>query len=441
MDSWSKHHQLARAQQYLFSGRLSDAFMRIHVFKENWSARTMHLASLTLHLLHHALYIALCCTFVEIFHMRLILLTLCLFSSVLLTAQSPALIPYQAIARDAEGQPIVNSSVSARFTIHDIAIDGEVVWQEVQTTNTGSTGLIIVQLGSNVSLANVNWAAGAKFLQMEIDLGSGFVDIGSQQMMSVPYALHAASVRLDISETGDTLFVGDDSFIIAPGVSYANNDGAQDLTSVVIGNQEWMNKNLSVATYSDGTPIPQVKSVAQWSTLTTGAWCWFANDSASYSTNYGRLYNWYAVAGIYDEASANDPLLRKQLAPEGWHVATDEEWNAMINFLDPTADGGNFDGNVAGGKMKSTGTIQNGTGVWNTPNTQATNLSGFSGFAGGSRGANGSFGNIGNRGYWWTATASNSTNAWGRNLIYNGAEAGKFGYFFREGFSVRCVRD
>ena len=91
--------------------------------------------------------------------------------------------------------------------------------------------------------------------------------------------------------------------------------------------------------------------------------------------------------------------------------------------------------------MKTTGTIQSGTGVWNTPNTQATNQSGFSGASGGNRGANGSFGNIGNRGYWWTITDTTPTNAWGRNLVFNGAEVNKFGYFKREGFSVRCVRD
>jgi uncharacterized protein (TIGR02145 family) len=184
-----------------------------------------------------------------------------------------------------------------------------------------------------------------------------------------------------------------------------------------------------------------VTNVAQWASLTTGAWCWFGNDSASYSTNYGRLYNWYAVAGIYDEASANDSTLRKNLAPEGWHVPTDLEWDQLINFLDPTANGGENTSNVSGGKMKTTGTIQSGTGVWNTPNTQATNQSGFSGASGGNRGANGSFGNIGNRGYWWSITDTTPTNAWGRNLVFNGAEVNKFGYFKREGFSVRCVRD
>jgi uncharacterized protein (TIGR02145 family) len=375
------------------------------------------------------------------FFMRYIFLPLFSLLSVLLVAQAPALIPYQAIARNLDGQPVLNSAVNARFTIHNETITGEVVWQELHAVNTGATGLITVQLGSNVSLANLDWSGGAKFLQMELDFGSGFFEIGTQQMISVPYALHAENVRVNASVTGDTLFVGNGSYLIVPGVSFANNGGVQEITSVVIGGQEWMNRNLSVATYSDGTPIPQVTSVAEWSTLTTGAWCWFANDSASYSTNYGRLYNWYAVAGIYDEASLNDPSLRKSLAPDGWHVPSDLEWDQLINFLDPTADGGGNTPNVAGGKMKTTGTIQNGTGVWNTPNTQANNQSGFSGASGGNRGANGSFGNIGNQGYWWSATDTTPTNAWGRNLVFNSGSVTKFGYFHREGFAVRCVRD
>jgi hypothetical protein len=54
-------------------------------------------------------------------------------------------------------------------------------------------GLFTVQLGSSVSLGAVNWASDNKFMQVEIDLGSGFVDIGTQQMLSVPYALYASS--------------------------------------------------------------------------------------------------------------------------------------------------------------------------------------------------------------------------------------------------------
>lgn len=201
--------------------------------------------------------------------MRFIFLSLLGFVSLIISAQAPALIPYQAIARNADGQPAANSAVTVRFSIHNETVNGEVIWQEEQSTTTGATGLMTLQLGSIASLANIDWAGGAKFLQIELNFGSGFIDMGTQQMLSVPYALHAGSVQLNVSLYGDTLFTGNGQFLIVPGVSYANNGGLQEITSVVIGGQEWMNRNLSVATYSDGTPIPQVTNFADWSALTT----------------------------------------------------------------------------------------------------------------------------------------------------------------------------
>jgi hypothetical protein len=85
-------------------------------------------------------------------------------------AQAPALIPYQAIARNAAGEPLANSTLNARFTIHDGTATGTNVWQELQTVSTTSLGLFTVQLGSSVALTGVNWAASAKFMQVEIDL-------------------------------------------------------------------------------------------------------------------------------------------------------------------------------------------------------------------------------------------------------------------------------
>ena len=89
--------------------------------------------------------------------------------------------------------------------------------------------------------------------------------------------------------------------------------------TVKIGTQVWMTKNLNVSRYSDGTPIPQVTDPTQWEGLATGAWCYYNNDAANGIT-YGKLYNWYAVAGIYDAASLANPVLRKKLAPVGYHI-------------------------------------------------------------------------------------------------------------------------
>ena len=103
--------------------------------------------------------------------MRIILATLALFISALLKAQAPALIPYQAVARDASGQPLVNTNLNARFTIHNGSATGVGVWQELQTVSTSALGLFTVQLGSSMPLSGVNWADGSKFIQVEIDLG------------------------------------------------------------------------------------------------------------------------------------------------------------------------------------------------------------------------------------------------------------------------------
>jgi uncharacterized protein (TIGR02145 family) len=199
-----------------------------------------------------------------------------------------------------------------------------------------------------------------------------------------------------------------------------------------------MSKNLSVAIYADGTPIPQIADPNDWAALTTGAWCWYNNDSATYAATYGRLYNWFAVVGIYDSASDANPALRKQLAPAGWHVPSVLEWHDLTNYL-----GG---ADVAGGKMKATGTIQAATGLWRIPNAEATNSSGFSGAPGGFRNVGGveaGYQDIGNRGNWWSSSEQeNNGDTWFRLLYwFDGNAYGTSGAYKQFGLSVRCIRD
>jgi hypothetical protein len=122
--------------------------------------------------------------------------------------QAPQLIPYQAIARDASGNALSNQNIGLRFSIHDQAISGTIVWQEAQTALSGPLGVIATSLGSVSDLSSVNWANGGKFLQVEMDVtgGTNYTDIGTQQMMSVPYALHAGSSSNISSTNGNGLF-------------------------------------------------------------------------------------------------------------------------------------------------------------------------------------------------------------------------------------------
>ena len=183
--------------------------------------------------------------------------------------------------------------------------------------------------------------------------------------------------------------------------------------TVIIGNQEWVSENLNVSHYRNGDLIPQVQEADKWSNLTTGAWCFYENETTNGKT-YGKLYNWYAV---------NDS---RGLAPAGWHIPTDAEWQELVEFLGGDA--------IAGGKLKATTS-------WKSPNEGATNESGFSAFPGGTRSTNGNFGTIGKYGNFWSSSEFNFKFAWDRYLGYYNSGVYRYYYYKENGLSCRCVRD
>jgi uncharacterized protein (TIGR02145 family) len=207
------------------------------------------------------------------------------------------------------------------------------------------------------------------------------------------------------------------------------------LDEIAIGTQTWTSKNLDVTTYSDTTPIPYEPDQAKWVSATSGAWC-YPNNSSANDPVYGKLYNWYAVAGIWNEASKTDVSQRKKLAPSGYHVPTDLEWTTLINHLDPTANGGITIPNTAGGKMKATG-----TSLWSPVNTGANNSSGFTGLPGGSRGRDGAFISINTNGRWWSSSEIDSIDSYGRTLNNNNTTVNRPKNDKRNGFSIRLVKD
>ncbi len=195
---------------------------------------------------------------------------------------------------------------------------------------------------------------------------------------------------------------------------------------VTIGTQIWMLKNLNVTSYRNGDPIQQVTDPAQWSQLTTGAWCYYNNDPAT-GVLYGKLYNWYAV---------NDP---RGLAPTGWHVPTDNEWKTLemnLGMSQTDADAIGLRGSDEGGKIKEVGTTH-----WLSPNTGATNSTGFTALPGGYRSSSGLFYHVGTNGYWWSTTEYTATSTWSRYLYYTSAHAYRYSDDNKTGFSVRCVMD
>lgn len=184
--------------------------------------------------------------------------------------------------------------------------------------------------------------------------------------------------------------------------------------TVRAGSMVWTAENLSVSHFRNGDAIPEVTDPAEWASLTTPAWCWNSNDPEK-GKKYGRLYNWYAV---------NDP---RGLAPEGWHVATDEEWTKLAESL-----GGE---GAAGGKLKS----REG---WQEPNEGAEDALGFGLLpAGARRDTDGHFMEPGGYNRLWSSTEISEVAAWSRSIGYFDGALRRGKANKKTGFSVRCVRN
>jgi len=132
--------------------------------------------------------------------MKKLLLISALFISLLTFGQVPQGISYQAIALNGSGNPVVSSNVRVRLSILDNTATGSVLYVETHLKTTNSQGLFNLIIGQGTVVSGVfntlNWGTNAKFLKVEMDAtgGTAFVLVGTTQLLSVPYAMYAASV-------------------------------------------------------------------------------------------------------------------------------------------------------------------------------------------------------------------------------------------------------
>jgi uncharacterized protein (TIGR02145 family) len=164
--------------------------------------------------------------------------------------------------------------------------------------------------------------------------------------------------------------------------------------TIKIGSQVWMAENLRVTRYRNGDPIPFVNNTSTWGGLTSGAYCYPNNDHANVE-EYGILYNGYAVSDS------------RNIAPAGWHIPADSEWQQLIDFLGEEAyqkfqQGDGFSAKRAGSHYAYDADYGGylGFGIW----------------------AN-----------WWTATGAKYS------LLHTSVSIHT--YYKNSGYSVRCVKD
>jgi len=187
--------------------------------------------------------------------------------------------------------------------------------------------------------------------------------------------------------------------------------------TIQIGDQLWMAENLSVSKYQNGDSVLSGLNDSLWASTSFGSLS--ENQSVEdYSSKYGYLYNWYVV---------NDS---RKIAPEGWHVPSEDEWRSLIEYY------GGF--HLAGGKLKDSSNR-----LWNNSDSDSINVNPFAALPGGRRHEDGGYfgATVGSYGFYWTSSEDSEHLAWFMQFAWYTTEISHGHYDKRNGFSIRCVKD
>jgi len=375
------------------------------------------------------------------------------FLPLILFAQAPEKINYQAVIRGPDGTVLQDAMISMRFSIHQGNMEGQIVYSEIHQMRTNEFGLVNLAVGtgdSESSFNSIDWAGNNNlWLKIETDHsgGSDFRLMGGMELVSVPYAFYASQAgyappvlliktdaereiienpslglmifnsttnKINIFQTdGWYEFSGEkitESFSCGKNLKDPRDE--QVYKTIKIGNQCWMAENLNFGNLIDG-------SVDQTNNELFEKYCY--QNSASLCESYGALYQW-------DEMMDYSIVKGSQgICPDGWHIPSDIEVQELEVALgmDPAVAllANTWRGTDQGTKMAPGGE------------------SGFDALYSGRRVTGGLYTAIDSYEYLWTSTESGS-DAWRRCFRLDDPKVGRFNTFPKSyGMSVRCVQD
>ncbi len=237
--------------------------------------------------------------------------------------QVPQGINYQAVLHDTDGV-IKNEMVTLNMSILRDTPTGDTVYAEEHTKTTNEYGLVNLVIGQGTTtedFSTINWSNGPYYIKTEVN----GIEMSTQQLMSVPYALYA----LNAESTDDRKEIMDIIITLQNGaMDYEGNQ----YEAVLIGEQIWMAENLRSTRYSDGTPITQISDSTAWANLDkkAKAYCYLNDDSAS-NASQGVFYT--GTAASRGDSSNTNPSGVQGICPEGWHLPSDAEWYELEFYL------------------------------------------------------------------------------------------------------------
>ncbi len=428
-----------------------------------------------------------------------------LVATTVLLAQAPQKFTYQAVVRDAAGNLVRNAPVSVRASIVKTNADGVAVYCETHRQTSNANGLLTLVIGEGTivggDMAAIDWADGPYFLKTETDVtgGSNYALVGSQQLLSVPYALYAGNVADGFS--GDYNDLSN-----KPTIPDAQVNADWDATE---GVAQILNKPTKVSAFendakylteanlaarldalqqqldslkeqigegggsghggvgNDGKPCSGAATIMDvdsniYNTVQIGAQCWmkenlkttkyadgsdcqwyYPNKDASNKDNYGLLYSW-EVAMHNSSSSNTSPSGVQGICPTGWHIPSDAEWSRLTDYVgNQNLYQCNFSStNIAKALASKTGWASSSItcAVGNDPSSN--NATGFSVLpAGGYR--SGFESGINFNAYFWSSTEVNTSIAYMHCMGAGGETLYRDNYNGDKitAYSIRCLKD
>ena len=387
---------------------------------------------------------------------KIFFITAAVFITVYISAQVPEKMSYQAIIRDTNDSLVRNHWIGLQISIIQGTVNGNIVYKERfnPLPQTNINGLITVEIGTGIrekgTFSNIDWSHGPYFIKTEIDPNpsghSNYSIISTNQILSVPYALHSKTADAIVRDGGTKIYTDDlldrisaiERFLkLVSDSTFIDLRDNTKYKTIKIGAQTWMAENLKYLPEVSGIPVKLSQDKPQYYVLEyDGIDVTEAKATENYNL-YGVLYNWPAAMNGAPESKSN-PSGVQGVCPAGWHLPSMNEWKQLVDYL-----GGE---DVAAKKLMASGSNQ-----W-TSNT-GTNESGFTALPGGTLINAWGLGFVHDVALWWTSTLwylayeSGNPKSYSYPAIDGYNSTFSFGGIFDwddqygTGMSVRCVKD